>query len=159
MLDYTNNVVYEKATKAVLDAISELQSAGLDTPRVAFMVSAVNGEHVNSSLRRIHENYLSEEKYRNCLFTGGTDINPSGNPLVVGKMDAVSPDLLEGIWMKNLQWHGVAYDENNYPAMSEQVYQENHNGYMSVTTEVYSPAHDVTEISWCTDPSCIRKGI
>lgn len=152
MLDYTNNVVYEKATKAVLDAISELQSAGLDTPRVAFMVSAVNGEHVNSSLRRIHENYLSEEKYRNCLFTGGTDINPSGNPLVVGKMDAVSPDLLEGIWMKNLQWHGVAYDENNYPAMSEQVYQENHNGYMSVTTEVYSPAHDVTEISWCTDP-------
>ena len=152
MLDYTNNVTYLQATTALLDAIKEMSETGCKVPKVAFMLSAVNDEHLNDSLQAVYNDYLSVEKYKNCFFIGDSKINPSGKPLVTGK-DAIKDEFLEKqIWFKTLQWHGVPFDPNNFPAMSEEVVQLNHNGFMSVTTEVYSSANDVHEISWCTDP-------
>ena len=152
ILDYTNNVIYKEATKAILDAICELSLYGYKVPKVAFMLSAVVDDHFNQSLQGVYDNYVSVEKYKDCFFVGDAEMNPSGKPLVTGKNVVYDEALASHFWLKTLQWHGMDFDANNFPAMSEEVVQMNHNGFMSVTTEVYSSADNIRDISWCSDP-------
>ena len=152
ILDYTNSYIYTDATKALLDAICELSNNGYNVPKVAFMLSAVVDEHFNESLQGVYDNYVSVEKYKDCFFVGDEKDNPERKPLVTGKNVVEDEALASHFWIKTLQWHGMEFGADNFPAMSEEVVQLNHNGFMSVTTEVYSSANDIRNISWCTDP-------
>ena len=41
-LDYTNNIIYPEATKALLDAILDMQKEGYDVPQVTFFLSGMD---------------------------------------------------------------------------------------------------------------------
>lgn len=152
MLDFTNNIVYPEATKAILDIMVGLRSSGYKVPQIAFMLPAVSTEWFENSLNNVYKEYVSNEKYKDCFFRGSEKINPSGLPLAVGNCEEYDGELKEKFWIKRLQWAWMDIGLDNFPAMSETVKQINHNGYMSVTTEVYSSENSVSDITWCSTP-------
>lgn len=132
-LDYTNNIIYEEATKVLLDAILELQAEGYkNVPRVVPMLSYIDSWASYCFGGRLYPAFFSDERYKSCWFYGDEELNPSGKPLLVGNLSANEPHADE-FWIKNIQWPTRENDDDAVPWMDFNVVQRNHNGFMVVT--------------------------
>ena len=131
-LDYTNNIIYEGATKVLLDAVSEMVEAGYENvPKVVPMLS-YNPSWASWTFPNVYSAYFANEKYDKCWFRADEALNPSGKPLIIGNIAADSANA-DKFWIKNIQWPGQAFDEDAVPWMDWDLVQKNHNGVMTVT--------------------------
>ena len=131
-LDYTNNIIYEGATKVLLDAVSEMVEAGYENvPKVVPMLS-YNPSWASWTFPNVYSAYFANEKYDKCWFRADEALNPSGKPLIIGNIAADNAHA-DKFWIKNIQWPGQAFDEDAVPWMDRDLVQKNHNGVMTVT--------------------------
>lgn len=158
-LDYTNSNrgdptpanIYPAATYALLDAILELQSKGIDCPKIVPVVCNPDtgaadedrgGKRRASVVQWVYENYYAKDgfKYRSCWFTADREHDPSGKPLLVSydleREDFDSKDAFDAFWIRNVVWPTrVMPDcfENGFPWMDYTLPQKNYGGFMNVS--------------------------
>ena len=149
MLDFTNgDYTYDSCTYALLDGIAAMLAEGFKVPKVAFMLPGTddNRPGLNKSIKRIYEQWISNEKYEGCFFIADEFLNPSGKPLVTfgtKYLDEENEYILEHIWAKPLYWPDEMSTDDFFPSCDYEIYQKNWNGYMSVSTAV--------QTTWCSD--------
>lgn len=149
MLDFTNgDYTYDSCTYALLDGIAAMLAEGFDVPKVAFMLPGTDENVVgmNKSLKRIYEQWISNEKYEGCFFVADEFLNPSGKPFVTLGTKFVSPEneyLLDYIWAKPLYWPNETYEDDYFPSCDYEMIQKNWDGYMAASTGV--------QTTWCSD--------
>ena len=149
MLDFTNgDYTYDSCTYALLDGIAAMLAEGFDVPKVAFMLPATddNRPGLNKSIKKIYEQWISNEKYEGCFFVADEFLNPSGKPLVTfgtKYLDKENEYILEHIWAKPLYWPDEMSADDYFPSCDYEIYQKNWDGYMSVSTAV--------QTTWCSD--------
>ncbi len=131
-LDYTNNIIYPDATKALLDAILEMQQKGYENvPKVVPMMS-YNAGWCSATFGNVYATYFSDDKYDSCWFRADEELNPAQKPLIIGNLDPAQTNA-DKFWIKNIQWPSEIFDPNAVPWMDWDLVQKNHNGVMVVT--------------------------
>ena len=86
VLDTTNNVLYEKVTKALFDVLLEYQAQGWDVPKVVYYL----GDHdLNADLnvfKQVHTIFYSKEAYKSLWFTP----NDPTKPMIIAPADVIA---------------------------------------------------------------------
>ena len=146
LLDYTNTVIYERATNVLIQTILEMQKEGWDVPQIAFMLP-IDSQLSAQTYAGIYEEYISKPENANAFFTADLETNPSGKPLVTGSL---SEDIenIDACWYIPLQWPGRPYDDDGLPWMdwARDNIQHNHDGKMCVSIAQH------TNGVWSSDP-------
>jgi hypothetical protein len=142
-IDYSNGITYPASVGALLSVIQEMQAEGLENvPTVVFVCpnsETTSGNQMGSldTLQYLWDTYYSKSEYDSCWFYGDKELNPYGNPLVVGRFQNVTDqNLLDWLWLKELQWPTKDTDNDAFPWIewnSASTSQPNHNGIMNVS--------------------------
>lgn len=152
-LDFTNAAwtgtdavnVYPESTYVLLDAILEMQAAGMDVPKIVPMVCNpyTGGVVVCSKIvERVYEMYYAKDnfKYKNCWFTADPVRNPSGKPLIVTynarREYFTNAAAYDAFWYKKVVWPNAVNEysyKNGFPWIDFTQPQENYDGVMNVS--------------------------
>ena len=135
-LDYTNNIIYPEATKALLDAILDMQKEGYDVPQVTFFLSGMDPGGAAYTMASVVSTYFSGsnlKKYESCWFRADETMNPSQKPLLVCNWSNCEEEYKDMFWLKYIQGPGQIFNADAIPWMDWNVYQKNHNGIMNVS--------------------------
>ena len=132
-LDYTNHIIYPEATKALLDAIKEMQAEGYGVPQVTFLLSATDPGGVSYIMGDVVRTYFSDDTYDSCWFRADEEMNPSQKPLLIGNFSNCEELYKDRFWLKYIQWPGQQYNADAIPWMDYNIPQQNHNGVMNVS--------------------------
>lgn len=152
-LDFTNagwngseaTVIYPEATYVLLDAILDLQSEGINVPKIVPMVcNPYTGNMMKCSkiVEDVYNKYYAKDnfKYKSCWFTADPERNPSGKPLIVTynihRNYFSNLDAYDTFWFKRVVWPtnvtSASY-KDGFPWMDFTQPQENYDGVMNVS--------------------------
>lgn len=133
MMDYSNLYIYDDTTWKLLRIVKEMIESGRDVPRVTMMLP-YTPENSLIGLERCWNAYFETDEFDECWFYGDEEINPYGNPMVVGCFsDVTDAKYLNNLWLQPMQWPTLPNEDNALPWMDWGVKQYNHNGMMSVS--------------------------
>lgn len=177
-LDFTNAAwtgsdavnLYPESTYVLLDAILDLQAAGMDVPKIVPMVCNpyTGGVVVCSKIvERVYEMYYAKDdfKYKNCWFTADPVRNPSGKPLLVTytirENYFSNPEAYNAFWYKKVVWPNAvnAYSyKNGFPWMDFTQPQENYDGVMNVSVAQHLSWSSEAYLAAAKDRNCKYRG-
>ncbi|MFC7524568.1 hypothetical protein ACFQRK_11460 [Parapedobacter sp. GCM10030251] len=162
-IDATNNVVYESATKNLLDALLNFQRQGFDVPKVVFYTNSSSG----ITVAKLYDLFYKSGMYETLWF------KPGGKPLMIGITERngnasdqtkyaqperpfteyIKPAMNDYFDVRESQWPNGDYHPHSIPWMSWQYPQRNHSGTVAVPVAQHS--HSVIYAS-SMDPECSR---
>ncbi len=156
ILDYTNSVIYPRATNALLDALLELSFEGFNVPKVVFYTNSSSGKTVSN----IYNTFYSSGKYDDLWFSldglrpliiGITENNGNASDQTkyannyFGKpyADFVSDAMQQYFDVRESEWPNGDYNANSIPWMTWSYPQAIHEESKSIAIPVAQHAHDV----------------
>lgn len=141
LLDHTNAITYNDTVRTLLETVLQMQAEGLKAPQVSFLLPNDQSNSVKT-LKIIYQLWYSNEKYDTCWFRADSKMNPSSNPLVIGRFEnaleagEIDSETASSLWLKEMQWPTTdvkGKDPDSVPWMDWVYPQTNHNGVMSVS--------------------------
>ncbi len=156
-LDFTNNVTYEPTVKVLLNVIKDMIAEGYDAPKVTFFcntedpggLSSIWGEH-------IYRPFFEKGEFDECWFRGDEEMNPSGNPILVGNfINFKNTEWEDEFCFIDEQWPTRPFNENSIPWMDMNYPQKIHtpwgNSYGGVTNVSVSQGGDASSEAYYAD--------